>query len=174
MKRNGHSSPVKNKVEGKPHQILEKLKITAGKSTLFGHFFVKYVLVTCVHICIYLNTNEITPILHTCLTLCWSCLCSTARYLVVLFWFWVVRVKQKKNKSVKLVSREGKLFLNLNFTSFMTVFDIFLNSIHNINWVKIEDMKYFFLKLKRKCKKKGKDQGPATLYMSSDAMQKQG
>ena len=40
--RNGHSSPVKHKVEGKPHKILEKLKITSGKSTLFGHFFVKY------------------------------------------------------------------------------------------------------------------------------------
>jgi hypothetical protein len=38
MNRNGHISQVKNKVEGKPHQILEKLKITSGKSTLFGIF----------------------------------------------------------------------------------------------------------------------------------------
>ena len=38
MNRKGHSSPVKNKVEGKSHQILEKLKITSGKSTFFGHF----------------------------------------------------------------------------------------------------------------------------------------
>ena len=39
MNRNGHSSPVKNKVEGKPHKVLEKWKITSGKSNLFGHFF---------------------------------------------------------------------------------------------------------------------------------------
>ena len=42
MNHNSYSSPVNNKVEGKPHQILEKLKITSGKSTLFGHFFVKF------------------------------------------------------------------------------------------------------------------------------------
>ena len=39
MNRNGHSSPVKHKVEGKPHKILAKFNITSGKSTLFGHFF---------------------------------------------------------------------------------------------------------------------------------------
>ena len=38
MNHNDHSSPVKNKVEGKPHKTLEKLKITSGKSSLFGHF----------------------------------------------------------------------------------------------------------------------------------------
>ena len=38
MNHNGHSSPVRHKIEGKPHKILEKLKITSGKSTLFGHF----------------------------------------------------------------------------------------------------------------------------------------
>ena len=42
MNRNGHSSPVKHKVEGKPHKMLEKLKITSGKSIIFWHFFVKY------------------------------------------------------------------------------------------------------------------------------------
>ena len=42
MNRNGHSSPVKHKVEGKPHKILEKLNITSGKSTFFWHLFVKY------------------------------------------------------------------------------------------------------------------------------------
>ena len=42
MSGNCHSSPVKNKVVGKPHKILEKLKITSEKLTLFGHFFVKY------------------------------------------------------------------------------------------------------------------------------------
>ena len=38
MNRNGHSSPVKHKVEGKKLKILGRLKITSGKSTLFGIF----------------------------------------------------------------------------------------------------------------------------------------
>ena len=42
MNCNGHSSPVKHKVEGKPHKMFEKLKIMSEKSTLFVHFFVKY------------------------------------------------------------------------------------------------------------------------------------
>ena len=42
MNRNGHCSPVKHKVEGKPHKIVEKLKITCGKSTLSEPFYVKY------------------------------------------------------------------------------------------------------------------------------------
>ena len=90
-----------------------KLKITSGKSIIFGHFFKKYFKVTCVHICISLNTNDIAPILHTCLTWCWSCLCSTAGYLVFLLGFLVPRVKKKKNKSIKLVSREGNFFLKI-------------------------------------------------------------
>ena len=115
MNRNGHSSPVKHKVEGKPHNILEKLKITSGKSTLFGHFFVKYFKVTCVHICISPNTNNDTPILHTCLTSCSSYLFSTDGYLVVLLWFWVVRVKKKKTRASSLVLRECKLFWNSDY-----------------------------------------------------------
>ena len=92
------SSPVKHKVEGKPNKILEKLNKNSGKSTSFGHIFVKYFWVTCVHICIYLNTNAITPILLTFLTLCWSCLLSTAEYLVVLLWFLIVQVKKTKHE----------------------------------------------------------------------------
>ena len=118
MNHNGYSSPINNKVGGKPHQILEKLKITSGKSTLFGHFFVKFFWITCVHICISLNTIEITLILHTCLTLCWSCLCSIARYLVDPLWFWVVRVKKKEKKSVKLVQGKEHFFENLTFNQF--------------------------------------------------------
>ena len=38
MNPNGHSSPVKHKVDGKPQTIFEKLKIMSGKSTFFGHF----------------------------------------------------------------------------------------------------------------------------------------
>ena len=45
MNRNGHSSSVKHKVEGKPHKVLEKLKITSKKSTIFGlGLFVKFFL----------------------------------------------------------------------------------------------------------------------------------
>ena len=51
MNRNGDSSPVKYKVDGKPHKILEKLKITSGKYALFGHFFGKYFLG---HLCSHL------------------------------------------------------------------------------------------------------------------------
>ena len=40
MNRRGHSSPVMHTVEGKTHTILEKLKITSEKPTLFWHFFV--------------------------------------------------------------------------------------------------------------------------------------
>ena len=98
MNRNGHSSPVKHKVEGKPRKMLEKLKIKSEKSTLFGYFLWS-ILVTCVDICISLNTNDITPILHTCLNSCWSYLCTTDGYLVVLLCFWVVRVKKKKTRA---------------------------------------------------------------------------
>ena len=41
--------------------------------------------ITCVHICISLNTNDNTPILQTCLTSSWSCLRSTVANSVKLF-----------------------------------------------------------------------------------------
>ena len=100
MNRNGHSSPVNHTGEGKPHKILEKLKITSGKSTLFEHL---------VHICISLNTNDISPILHTGLTLGLSYFCSrifSGSALVL----GRGSEKEEKKKSVRLVSREGKLF----------------------------------------------------------------
>ena len=97
MNRLGHSSPVMHKIEGKTNNILEKLKITSGKSTLFWHFFVKYFQITCVDIWISLNKKNNTPILHTCLTSCWSCLGSPTGHLVVQCFFWVVRVKKQKN-----------------------------------------------------------------------------
>ena len=99
INRNGHSSPVMHKVEGKTHNILEKMKITSGKSTLFWYFNVKCFQITCVDICISLNKNDNTTILHKCLILCSSCLCSTARYLVVALWFLVMRVKKQKTKA---------------------------------------------------------------------------
>ena len=44
--------------------------------------------------CISLNTNEITPILLTCLTSSWSFLRSTAGNLMILLRFWVVQEKK--------------------------------------------------------------------------------
>ena len=77
----------------------------SGKSALYGHFFVKFFQITCVHICIYLNTNENTPILHTCLTLsslyCWLFNDSA----LVLG----VASEKDKNNRVKLISQEVKL-----------------------------------------------------------------
>ena len=122
MNRYGHSSPVKNKVEGKPHQIFEKLKITPGKSTFFGHFFVKYFLITCVHICISLNTIDITLILHTCLTLCYSCLRSISRYFWWFnFFFGVVRVKKKKTRASSWFQGKVHFFENLIFNQFYDI-----------------------------------------------------
>ena len=111
----GDSSPVMHKVEVKTHNIFEKLKITSRKSTLFGHFFVKYFQITWVDIRISLNKNDNTPILHTCLTLCWSCLCSIAGYLVDPLWFWVVQVKNKKNILSSWVHRKVKNWEKLDF-----------------------------------------------------------
>ena len=96
MNRNSHSSLVKHNVEGKTHKVLETLKIMSGKSTFFGHFFVKYFQVTCVHICVSPNTNYITPILHTHLTLCWSYLRSSDWYLWFCFGFGSCKWKRKE------------------------------------------------------------------------------
>ena len=95
MNRLGHSSLIMYKVEGKTHTILEKLKILSGKSILFWHFFVNYFQITCVDIWISLDKNNNTLILHTCLTLCWSCLCSTTAHSVVKLFWGVVRVKKQ-------------------------------------------------------------------------------
>ena len=46
--------------------------------------------------------------------------------------------EKEKNKSVKLVSGESKLFLKIwFFTTFMKVIDIFKNGIHHTNLVNI-------------------------------------
>ena len=50
--------------------------------------------------------------------------------------------EKETNKTVKLVSREGKFFLKIWFlTTFMKVIDIFENDIHHINLLDIKDMK---------------------------------
>ena len=121
MNRDVHSSPAMHKVEGETHFFLEKLKITPWKSTLFWCFFVKLFQITFVHICISQNTNDITPILHTWLTSSWSCFRSSAGYLMIPLWFWVLRVK--KTKTIASSWFHGKLtFLkNLIFTHFYDI-----------------------------------------------------
>ena len=118
MNRLGHSSPDMHKVEGKTHTILEKLRIMSGKSTLFWHFFVKYFQITCVDIWISLNKNNNTLILHTCLTSCWSCLCSTTGDLVVKFFGGVVRVKKQKTIASSWFHRQLKILEKLIFGHF--------------------------------------------------------
>ena len=94
MNRLGHSSPVMHKVQGKTHTVLEKLKITSGKSTSF-RLFSKSIFRSPMLTSEFLLIKN-TPILHTCLTLCWSCLCSTTSHSVVKFFWGVVRVKKQK------------------------------------------------------------------------------
>ena len=113
MNRDIHSSPAIHKVEGETHYFCEKLKITPWKSTLFWRFFVKLFQITCVHICISQNTNDITPILHTCLNSSWSCFRSTAGYLMIPLWFWVLRVK--KTKTIASSWSHGKLNFSEKF-----------------------------------------------------------
>ena len=120
MNCNGHSSPVKHKVESKPHKMLEKWKKKKPwKSTIVGHLFCEF----------------ITPILHTCLPLCWSYLCSTDGYLVVLLWFWVMRVKKQKTRASSWFQGKVSFYENLILTTFMKSIDIFKNGIHHFNLV---------------------------------------
>ena len=61
--------------------------------------------------------------------------------------------KRKRKKPSSWFQGKVIFFENLIFTNFMTVFDIFLNGIHHINLVKIEDMKWFFLSSEESAKK---------------------
>ena len=83
MIRNCHSSPVKNKVEGKPHKILKKLKIMSGKSTLFGHFFVKYFR-SPVFISVFLLIQMMLPLYFTH---AWLCVDLVFALLLDILWF---------------------------------------------------------------------------------------
>ena len=96
----------------------KEIEYNVLKISLIYTSFVKYFQITYVHICISLNTKDIMPILHTCLTLSWSCLCSTALVLG--------RASEiDKNNSVKLVLWEVKHFWKIKFLiTFMTVIDI--------------------------------------------------
>ena len=122
MNRLGHSSPVFNNTEGKTQKLLKKLKITSRKCTYFWLFLMKYFQITWVDICISLNENNNTPILHTCLTPCWSCLCSIAGYLVDRLWFCFLRVKNQKARPSSWVDR------NLNFLEKLDFVPLFWQS----------------------------------------------
>ena len=83
MNRNGHSSPVKHKVEGKQKNILEKLMITSGKSTFFGHFFVKYFR-SPVFTSVFLLIQMIKPLYFTHV---WLCVDLIFALLMDIWWF---------------------------------------------------------------------------------------
>ena len=102
----------------------------------------KYFQITFVHICFSPNTNYNTPILRTCLTLSWSFLCSTAEYLMIPLWIWVVRVKKKKIILTSwfhgMLNFSKKIISNNFYDSHWFI----ENGIHHINLVKILDIKY--------------------------------
>ena len=99
MNRNGHSSPVMHKVEGKTHEILEKMKITSGKSTLFWYFIVKCFQITCVDICFFLLIKIIIPLYFTNV---WFCVPLVFALLLGIWWllfgFWSCAWKSKKQE----------------------------------------------------------------------------
>ena len=83
MNRNGHSSPVKHKVEVKPNKIFEKLKITSRKSTLFGHFLSSIFRLP-VFTSIFLFIKMIFPLYFTQV---WLCVDLFFSLLMDIWWF---------------------------------------------------------------------------------------
>ena len=116
MNHLGHSSRVMHKLEGKTHNIFEKLKITSQKSTLFGHFVVKYFQITCVDIWFFLNKIVIPYTSHM----------SDFLLILPLLYYWPFggsafvlgcASEKAKNYSVKLLSSK-LFFFNLIFGHF--------------------------------------------------------
>ena len=60
----------------------------------------------------------LTPILHTCLTLSWSCLRSTAGSLMILLWFWVMGVQKTKTIASSWFHRKFNFLERSNFNHF--------------------------------------------------------
>ena len=133
--RLGHSYLVMHNVEGKTHKLLEILKIASRKYTLFRQFLMKYFQITWVDIHISLNKNYNTPILHTCLTSCWSCLCSIPGYLVDPLWFWVLRVKNQKTQPSSWVHRKLKFLEKMDFSPHFWQSWLYENVTEHINFV---------------------------------------
>ena len=138
VNRLSHSSQVMHKVEGRTHKLLEKLKIMSKKKTLVGHFLMKYFQITWVDIRISLNKNDNTPILHTCLSSCWSFLFSIAGYLEDPLWFWVLRVKNQTTILSNWVDRNLNCIEKLNFLPLLWQSWLYENVIEHINFVKIK------------------------------------
>ena len=153
MNHLGHSSSVMQNVEGKTHKRLEKLKIMSRNYPRFWHFLMEYFQITWVDIHISLNKNDNTPILHTCLTLCWSCLCPIAGYLVDPLWFWVLRVKIKKlYRQVGVI--ESIFFLeNFDLLPLFYSHDCMKMLLNTYILCKFQIWNNFFLMFKIKCEK---------------------
>ena len=135
MNRLVHSSPVMHNVEGKTHKLLEKLKITSKKYTYIWHFLMKYFQITWVDIHISLNKNDNTPIVHMCLNLVWSCLCSIAGYLADPLWFWVLRVRNQKTLPSSYVDRNFIFFRKIGFLATFWQSWLYESVIEHINFV---------------------------------------
>ena len=99
MNRNGHSSPVMHKVEGKTHESLEKMKITSGKSTLFWYFLWS-VFRSPMLTYVFLLIKMIIPLYFRhvwfCVPLVFALLLAILR---LLFGFWSCAWKSKKQKT---------------------------------------------------------------------------
>ena len=76
-------------------------------------------------------------VIHTCLTLFWSCLRSTASYLIILLWFWVVWVKKTKMIASSRFYEKLNLSEKSNVEPFLWQSLIYKNGIHNIKLVNI-------------------------------------
>ena len=114
MNHNGHSSPVKHKVEGKPHKILEKLKITSGKWTIFGHFL-WIIFRSPVVTYVFLLIQMIKPLYFTHV---WLRVDLIFALLMDIWRFLVVRVKKKKTRASCSFQGKVNLFENLIFNHF--------------------------------------------------------
>ena len=114
MNHNSHSSPVKHKVDDKPHNIFEKLKITSGNSTFFGHFLWS-IFRSPVFTSVFLLIKMILPLKFTH---GWPMLIFSSLYRWIFgdSAFVLGHANEKeKNKSIKLVSREGYFFFQSDF-----------------------------------------------------------
>ena len=98
------------KLKAKNIKLCRNLRLHLENRPYFYIFSVQFFQITCVHIWISLNKNYNTPILNTCLSLCWLCVHSTTNHWVVLLWFRFVQVKKQKT------SASTWLFRKLNFS----------------------------------------------------------
>ena len=107
INRNGHSSPVKHKVQGKLHKILEKLKIMSGKSNLFGRFFVKFFFRLPEFTSVFLLIQIIKPLYFTHV---WLCVDLIFALLMNIWWFYFGfgSCEWKRKKHERQVGFKGK------------------------------------------------------------------